>query len=80
MVCRSVNSIDQYNKNAGNGIGLSKLRDGSSYTAPPPAETHAIVNAYMLAFFDRFVKDVAANDAFLSENHFGDAVVHAYKH
>ena len=75
----SVNSINQYNKDAGNGIGLSKLRDGSNYTAPPPAETHAIVNAYMLAFFDRFIKGITANDAFLSENHFGDAVIYAFE-
>ena len=41
----SVNSIDQYNPNAGNGIGRSKAPDGTAYTAPPPEETHAIVNA-----------------------------------
>jgi hypothetical protein len=42
----SVNCIDQYNPNAGNGIGRSLMRDGTEYTAPPPEESHAIVNAY----------------------------------
>ena len=68
----------RYNVNAGNGIGESQLPrhlGGGSYTAPPPAESHAIVNAYTLAFFDRYLRGEVARDGWLAENHYGDAVV-----
>ena len=51
------------------------LLGGGSYTAPPPAESHAIVNAYTLAFFDRYLRGAVARDGWLAENHYGDAVV-----
>ena len=59
-------------------IGESQLPrhlGGGSYTAPPPAESHAIVNAYTLAFFDRYLRGAVARDGWLAENHYGDAVV-----
>ena len=80
QVCSRHRSVlrPRYNANAGNGIGESQLPrhlGGGRYTAPPPAESHAIVNAYTLAFFDRYLRGAVARDGWLAENHYGDAVV-----
>eukprot|EP01046_Picozoa_sp_COSAG06_P077855 COSAG06_NODE_25552_length_634_cov_0.814953_2_plen_93_part_00 len=60
-------SVDQYNKNLGNGVGKSVRRDGSEFIGPPPAESHGIINAYALGFFNVY--------GFLQRAHYGADVL-----
>merc|ERR1719362_642694 len=54
----SFTSCELYNSNYGNGIGESKSlsKPGTTYTPLPPAEQHAIVNTYALAFLNTFLR------------------------
>jgi len=75
----SFTSCELYNSEYGNGIGTSKslTKPGSTYTPLPPAEQHAIINSYALAFLDTHLR--GGEPKYLQENHFGDKILHKYK-
>jgi len=79
----SFTSCELYNPNYGNGIGESRslTQPGTTYAPLPPAEQHAIVNSYALAFLDTYLRPSAPPNAeqerYLKENHFGDKIVYA---
>lgn len=68
-------SVDQYNTNLGNGVGKSVRRDGSEFIGPPPAESHAIINAYALGFFNVYLRGEQDVDGFLQRAHYGADVL-----
>eukprot|EP00931_Biecheleriopsis_adriatica_P060957 TRINITY_DN36627_c0_g1_i1.p1 TRINITY_DN36627_c0_g1~~TRINITY_DN36627_c0_g1_i1.p1 ORF type:complete len:425 (+),score=42.21 TRINITY_DN36627_c0_g1_i1:58-1332(+) len=70
----SFTSCDLYNAQYGNGIGESKslTKPGSTYTALPASEQHAIINSYALAFLDKQLRD--GDGAYLDKNHFGSII------
>ena len=48
----------------------SVRRDGSEFTGLPPATSHAIVNAYALAFFNRHLRGEKDEGGWLQQSHY----------
>ena len=48
----------------------SVRRDGSEFTGLPPATSHAIVNAYALAFFNRHLRGEEDEGGWLQRSHY----------
>lgn len=86
----SFTSCELYNPEYGNGIGVSKslTKPGETYTPLDISEQHAIANSYGLAFLNAHLRGDYDGEAgahasadqynanFLTDNHFGDELVH----
>ena len=72
-------SVDQYNPEYGNGIGHGKrvnTAPDQDVTFLSPEESHKIINAYSLAFFNVYVRDQPGYKEFLKQNHYGEKIIY----
>ena len=65
----SFTEMFQLRPDAGDGVGEgTRVTDGRPVTYVPEATVHRYVDAFTLAFFDRYLKGVEARDAYLRSN------------
>jgi hypothetical protein len=61
-------------------VGKSVRRDGSDFVGLPAAQSHAIINAYALAFFDKYLRGLEDEAGWLEQAHYGvDVLLHESK-